>query len=300
MTTQSPQLEERQDAPDAPGAAARRALLAGVPVTDRRIEVAGITTAVLEGGDGPPLVLLHGPGEFAPGWLRVLGDLVEGHRVIAPDLPGHGASTVDRGALDAGRVLAWFDELLTATCQDQPPVVVGRTGGGAIAARFAVDHSDRLDRLVLVDALGLAEFHPTARFELAITRFLAEPSEHAYDRLMAECLFDVDGVRDQLGGAWDPFEAYAVELARMPSVQAAVGVVLGELCVAALPPADLERISVPTTLVWGRHDLATDLTVAEAAAARFGWPLFVIEDAGDDPALDQPQAFVATLREVLA
>jgi len=299
MSSQSQQLEERQEAP---GLDARRELLAGQPVTERYIELAGVTTAVLEGGegnDGPPLVLLHGPGEFAAGWLRVFGDLVAEHRVIAPDLPGHGASTVGGGPLDAGRVLAWFDELLVATCPERP-VVVGRTGGGAIAARFAAEQSARLDRLVLVDSLALAEFQPSARFELVITRFMTEPDEHNYDRLMAECLFDVDGVRDQLGGAWPAFEAYAVALARTPSVQVAVGTVLGELCVAPIPPEDLERISVPTSLIWGRHDLATDLAVAQAASARFGWPLLVIDEAGDDPALDQPGAFVDALREVLA
>ena len=58
----------------------------------------GIETAVLEGGEGPPIVLLHGPGEFAAKWLRVIPALVEGHRVIAPDLPAHGASGVPEGA----------------------------------------------------------------------------------------------------------------------------------------------------------------------------------------------------------
>ena len=44
---------------------ARERLLAGLPVTERRLQLAGVSTAVLEGGDGPPVVLLHGPGEFA-------------------------------------------------------------------------------------------------------------------------------------------------------------------------------------------------------------------------------------------
>jgi len=43
---------------------ARRRLLAGAPVTERRLDLAGVSTAVLEGGDGPPVVLLHGQG----GW----------------------------------------------------------------------------------------------------------------------------------------------------------------------------------------------------------------------------------------
>lgn len=48
------------------GVAGHRArLLAGVPATERRIEAAGIPATILEGGGGPPVVLLHGPGESA-------------------------------------------------------------------------------------------------------------------------------------------------------------------------------------------------------------------------------------------
>ena len=74
------------------GEPARDRLLAGIPVNERRLRLADMSTAVLEGGDGPPMVLLHGPGEFAAAWLPVLPHLVRTHRVIAPDLPGHGAS----------------------------------------------------------------------------------------------------------------------------------------------------------------------------------------------------------------
>src|SRR3989337_255283 len=70
----------------------RERLLASMPVSERRLQLAGISTAVLEGGDGPPIVLLHGPGEYAAKWLGVIPDLVTTHRVIAPDLPGHGTS----------------------------------------------------------------------------------------------------------------------------------------------------------------------------------------------------------------
>ncbi len=66
-----------------------------------------------------------------------------------------------------------------------------------------------------------------------------------------------------------------------------------------IPEAVLARIDVPTTLIWGRHDMATPLRVAEAASRAFGWPLHVIEDAADDPAMDQPEAFAATLRSAI-
>jgi pimeloyl-ACP methyl ester carboxylesterase len=71
----------------------------------------GVSTAVLEGGHGPPLILLHRPGGYAAHWMRVIPGLVATHRVVAPDLPGHGASEVGDGALDAERVLSWLGEL---------------------------------------------------------------------------------------------------------------------------------------------------------------------------------------------
>ena len=70
-----------------------------------------------------------------------------------------------------------------------------------------------------------------------------------------------------------------------------------ELGVPRIPPEDLARIAVPTTLIWGRHDRANRLRIAEAASARYGWPLHVIEDCADDPPRDQPEAFLEALRE---
>src|SRR5688572_17152231 len=86
----------------------RERLLAGVPVSERRLELAGVSTAVLEGGTGRTVVLLHGPGANAAHWMRVIPQLVGTHRVIAPDLPGQGASELTGcGELDGDRVMAW-------------------------------------------------------------------------------------------------------------------------------------------------------------------------------------------------
>ena len=185
-------------------ARARERLLTGIPVTERRLELAGVSTAVLEGGDGPPIVLLHGPGEFAAKWMRMIPDLVTTHRVVAPDLPAHGASQAPDGPLDADRVLAWLDELIERTCPS-PPVLVGHVLGGALAARFAVDQGDRLSRLVLVDALGLGRFRPAPRFALTMVGFQARPDRALRtNRFMRQCSFDLDGLREQMGERWEP------------------------------------------------------------------------------------------------
>jgi pimeloyl-ACP methyl ester carboxylesterase len=183
------------------GAVHRERLLAATPVTERRLELAGILTAVLEGGDGPPIVLLHGPGEYAAKWLRVIPDLAKTHRVIAPDLPGQGTSEVTDGALDADRMLAWLGELIERTCPT-PPVLVGQILGGAIAARFAIEHGDRLSHLVLVDSFGLALFQPTPELGLALTDFMARPTEDTHDHLWRRCAFDLDGMREWMGESW--------------------------------------------------------------------------------------------------
>jgi hypothetical protein len=64
------------------------------------LQLAGVSTAVLEGGDGPPIVLLQ--GEFAAVWMRVIPELVTTHRVIAPGLPGALRAALDRLSIRTG------------------------------------------------------------------------------------------------------------------------------------------------------------------------------------------------------
>ena len=280
------------------GGDARRRLLAGLPVVERRLELAGVSTAVLEAGQGRPVVLLHGPGEYGAKWMRVIPELATTHRIIAPDLPGHGASDVPEGALDADRVLAWLRALIEGTCTSRP-VLVGHLLGGAIGARFAVDDSDRLRRLVLVGSFGLGRFRPTPGFAFALIRHLARPTERSHDGLWRRCTVDLDGVRDQMGERWEQFAAYNLDRARSPGTKAPLRALMREVGVPAIPPADLARITVPTTLIWGRQNSGMRLGVGEAASARYGWPLCVIEGAGDDPAIEQPEAFLEALRPAL-
>ena len=106
-------------------------------------------------------------------------------------------------------------------------------------------------------------------------------------------------MRRELGERWEWFKAYNLDRARTSGVIAAVGSLMGQFGIPAIAPADLARIAVPTTLIWGRHDLATPLSVAEAASSRYGWPLYVIEEAADDPPIEQPEAFLRALRTAL-
>jgi pimeloyl-ACP methyl ester carboxylesterase len=276
---------------------ARRLLLAGAPVTERRLELAGVSTAVLEGGDGPPVVLLHGQGGWSGMWLPVIADLVATHRVVAPDLPGLGASTVPGGPPDAARVLAWLGELVERTCPS-PPALVGASLGASIAARFAIAHPDRLTRLVLVGAGSLARFRPAPGVAFALVRFIARPNERTQRSFLRQIAVDPARVRALNGERWEASQAYLLELARTPSVRAANRRLLRELGTRAIPPEQLARIAVPTALVWGRQDRVMRLKIAQAASARYGWPLHIVEDAGHF-SIEQPEAFRQALRAAL-
>ena len=182
----------------------REQLLKDLPVTERRLDLTGVSTSLLEGGEGPPLVLLHGQGGFAAMWGRVIPHLVQSYHVVAPDLPGLGLSEVRPGNLDAPAMVAWLGELVAQTCAE-PPVLVGHSLGGSFAAHFAIERGDRLRGIVLVDSGSLAPFRPAPVALAALVRYIRRPSAATYDRFSRQVFFDPDRVRYEggrtLGGA---------------------------------------------------------------------------------------------------
>ncbi|WP_372637628.1 alpha/beta fold hydrolase [Fodinibius sp.] len=276
----------------------RGRLVAAIPIAERRIDLAGISTAVLVGGEGPPIILLHGPGETSLWWMRVIPQLLKTNRLIVPDLPGHGSSRLDHTTLEADLVYQWLSELIEQTCPS-PPALVGNILGGSIGARFAVEHSGQIDRLVLVNSLGLGKFRPAPRFAFGLFRFMLWPTEKNFNRFFPQCIYDVGGLRSKMGENWEPFVAYNLECARDKVRSTAVQTLMKNLGIPKIPDDELEKIDVPTALIWGRHDKANKLKIAETASKRYGWPLHVIEETRDDPKLERPKAFVHALNTVL-
>jgi pimeloyl-ACP methyl ester carboxylesterase len=195
-------------------------LIAAAPLTERREVFAGISTNIMEGGEGPPMILLHGAGEYWAVWLNVVRDLVGTHRVIVADLPGHGGSLDIERKLDADTVLRWVDQLIDATC-DAPPTLVGHLLGGAIAARYASRHPARLAHLVLVDTMGLRWFRPKFQFAAPMVRIMIMPTPESRDRLCNECFVDFDQVGERFGDVWDDLLDYAPDRAQRPENQSA-------------------------------------------------------------------------------
>ncbi|MGH7711034.1 MAG: alpha/beta fold hydrolase [Gemmatimonadaceae bacterium] len=278
---------------------ARARLHANIPLREQRLQCAGVSTAVLEGGDGPPMVLLHGAGEFAAVWMRVIPALNKTYRLVVPELPGHGESGIGEGPMDVARISEWLADLIRQTCASAP-VLVGHLLGGVIALRYALDNRSKVSCLVLVDSYGLAPFRPSVSFALALIAFMVRPNMRSQNRVFRGCFADFDALRENVGAQWEAIAEYALDCARKAENKIVMRTLMPKLAIPAIPTEQLARNTVPTTLIWGRHDLQVQLHVAQKASARHRWPLHVIENAGDDPAYEQPEAFLRALRSALA
>ncbi len=273
-------------------------LLEDLPVEEHRMELAGISTAVLIGGEGPPMILLHGPGESSLWWMRVIPILVKTNRLIVPDLPGHGSSEVDSDRLEIDLVFTWLSELIDKTCSTSP-ILIGNILGGSIAARFCTNYGQQVQQLILVNSLGLGKFRPAPRFAFGLFRFMIWPTEKNFNRFFPHCMYDVDDLRNAMDEKWEPFVEYNLECARDKQRSDALQFLMKNLGIPKISDEKLKKIKVPTALIWGRHDKANKLKIAENARDKYGWPLHIIEETRDDPKLERPKAFVNALNRVL-
>lgn len=119
------------------------------------IALAGTTLHYDErgGGDGAPIVLLHGLGSSSADWAFQLPVLALGHRVLAVDLRGHGRSSRPRGRLTI-EAMANDVAVLLAALGVPPAHVVGLSLGGCVALTLALDHPKYVRSLTLVNTFA--------------------------------------------------------------------------------------------------------------------------------------------------
>lgn len=126
------------------------------------IRLSDATIHVRHGGAGPAVVLLHGHPRTGSTWHAVAPALVQaGMTVVVPDLRGYGRSAGPPPAADHAphskrAMAADLAELMTHLGHETFSVV-GHDRGSYVALRFALDHPDRLDRLVLIDGIPISE-----------------------------------------------------------------------------------------------------------------------------------------------
>jgi 2-hydroxymuconate-semialdehyde hydrolase len=275
---------------------ARVRLLNGLPLEEHRLDVDGTATSVLEGGHGPPLVLVHGGIECGGTyWAPVISRLADHHRLVVPDVPGLGESD-PVARLDALAFEDWLAALLRMTCEE-PPTLVAHSLSGTLAAQFASRRADLLRRLVIYGAPGIGPYAMPMGLRVVAVRFALRPTAANADRFDRWAFVDLDRTRRQDPDWFDAFTAYTRARAVAPHVKRTMRQLI-RTCTKQVPDIELRRIGVPTTLLWGEGDRFVPLGLAQQASTRLGWPLHVIDDAGHATHIEQPAAFLRVLEEV--
>jgi haloalkane dehalogenase len=150
----------------------------------RRITVDGTSVPVLDEGQGPPVLLLHGNPDSSAEWTDVMALLGPRHRCVAPDLPGFGGSSPPAAGYDFGidAQVAFLDGLVTQLDLRDPVTVVVHDIGAVMGLAWAASHPSRVRAIVVTNTVvgeGYA-WHAMARawatpvvgelFMLAMTR----------------------------------------------------------------------------------------------------------------------------------
>jgi pimeloyl-ACP methyl ester carboxylesterase len=242
---------------------------------ERLYERRGALIRTFEGGEGPPLLLVHGFGGAA--WnFSELAPLLHGRRLIIPDLPGHGASS----PLPAPSLTGFADVL--AGILEAPVDVLGHSMGGVVALRLAERHPSLVRTLVLAAAAGISSSTRFAELTIALTG-IVQPG-----RIAGRGVGRVARSRRLRRFVFGGFEVANPDLLteravhgflRGPAMHTdALGA--GLALVADDPRQDLDRVRCPVLVLWGARDKQVPLEDGFEYARRLGAPLRVIADCG--------------------
>lgn len=130
-----------------------------------RVPAGDVTIDVRIGGDGPPVLLLHGYPQTKAMWHRVAPALAREFTVVVADLRGYGASSKPRGSAGnleyAKRTMAADQVAVMRELGFESFAVVGHDRGGRVGHRMALDHRERVSRLAVLDILPTLEVFRT-------------------------------------------------------------------------------------------------------------------------------------------
>jgi pimeloyl-ACP methyl ester carboxylesterase len=250
-----------------------------------RLETGAGEMTVWQGGSGPPMVLLHGAGDQAGAWARVVGGLKTDYRLIIPDLPGHWKSDPRTGPIHMAQLLDGVDRTMDSCCPEEPAIIVGNSLGAWLGFLWAREHPDRVARLVAVNGGPVAEPNPQVNL-------FPQNRDEARETM-----------RGLMGPASPPIPGYVLDdiVRRTGSGPAArFAATAGEMG-AFLLDGRLGEVTAPVELVWGASDKLMTLDYAERLLD--GLPrarLHAIEGCGHVPERECPDRFLAALAEALA
>jgi len=263
-----------------------RLRLAGM--RSQRLQLTRARVRVWRGGRGDPVVFVHGFGtEASINWNQQLPAACRRFTVVAPDLPGFGASDRIGDEHTITFQVACLHEMLTRLGYERVRLV-GHSMGGWISLAFAAEHPELVARLVVVDAAGL-RFDP----DLSLQRvLLPETADDARDLIAANFRRPPRLPRFVLR---DVVRTCRREFANRAEI-------LRQLVYGAEYLDDrLASIAAPTLIVWGRSDPITPVALAERLVAGIAdAELVVFDDCAHSPNLEQPARFNRLLFDFLA
>jgi pimeloyl-ACP methyl ester carboxylesterase len=271
----------------------------------KTVSLHGRTINYAEVGSGPVLLLIHGMGGSYANWEAVIEPLARHHTVVAPDLPGHGASAPGGGDYSLGALAAGLRDLVLALGH-QRATLVGHSLGGGIAMQLGYQFPELAERLVLVSSGGLgpevslllrAAALPGAELFVTATARAASRAGGAIGRgLGAVGLRPTADVAEVARGYSSLADANrrAAFLATLRSVISTRG--------QRVDASDRFYLAagVPVLIVWGARDPIIPVRHGERAhEAIAGSRLEIFEGVGHLPQLEAPARFVAVLERFL-
>ena len=278
----------------------------GVPAV-RYQTIHGYRRAFLDVGRGPSLLLIHGIGDSSDSWRPVLEGLALDHRVIVPDLLGHGRSEKPRADYSIGAYANGMRDLLTVLDVDRV-TVVGHSLGGGVAAQFAYQFPERCERLVLVGSGGIGRtVSPLLRLAAIpgvelVMPFLGLPPVRAASRAAGHLVAAVGrGLGRDVEEIISVLDALPNGRARRAILRTLrSGVDWRGQSITLLDRAYLAE-SVPTLIIWGDEDAIIPVGHARLAHRAIpGSRMEIFEEAGHFPHHTHPERFVTVLHEFLA
>jgi pimeloyl-ACP methyl ester carboxylesterase len=250
-------------------------------LAERALETRGGRIRYLVGGEGPPLVLVHGLGGSAANWCELAPLLARRRRVIAPDLPGHGGSS----PLKAVSGLQPYADRVAAVMEweDVPAApVVGHSLGGMVVLRLALRRPEAVEAVVLAGSAGLSIGRAWPRTVLSVFAVVRPGrlagryrSLIARSRLLRRAVFGVVSVADPAGlsdAAVEGFLSGHVLHTDIGSAWKALRV--------DDPRRELDRVRCPALVLWGAEDAQLPIDDAFEYARRLHAPLRVVAGCG--------------------
>jgi pimeloyl-ACP methyl ester carboxylesterase len=267
---------------------------------ERFAEVKGVRMRYFLGGEGPPLILVHGLGGAAANWTELVPLLVRRHRLLIPDLPGHGGST----ALPAVAGLEPFADRVALVAEREgmlPAPVVGHSLGGMVVLRMALRRPDDVPALVLAAAAGLSVGNVWGRNMLSVFAIIRPGRLAARYRsrvsrspLLRRLVFGFVSVADPAGLTDEAVEGFLAAQLLHTDVGSA-----WRALQADDPREELDAIRCPVLVLWGAEDVQLPLDDAFEYTRRLRARLRVIPGCGHLLIGERPEACDRAIEDFL-